>query len=115
MPRIRILSVAATTATGQPPELHRPLPAEILVTDAAHRLAMINATRAPARGATDAWGMTYLFVNSASCTSLLDRSLGHNSDPPTAPGVRHAVAAIFLQVLAMTTAATMVNDSTMDI
>ena len=41
--------------------------------------------------------------------------IGHNSDPPTAPGVRHAVAAIFLQVLAMTTAATMVNDSTMDI
>ena len=74
VPRIRILSVAATTATGQPPELHRPLPAELLVTDAAHRLAMINAARAPARGATDAWGMTYLFVNSASCTSLLDRS-----------------------------------------
>ena len=74
VPRIRILSVAATTATGQPPELHRPLPAELLVTDAAHRLAMIAAARAPARGATDAWGMTYLFVNSASCTSLLDRS-----------------------------------------
>ena len=115
VPRIRILSVAMTTATGQPPELHRPLPAELLVTDAAHRLAKIAAARAPALGATDAWGMTYLFVKSSSCTSLLDRSLGHNSDPPTAPGVRHAVAAIFLQVLAMTTAATMVNDSTMDI
>ena len=72
--RICIVSVAMTTATGQPPELHRPLPAELLVTDAAHRLAMIAAARAPARGATDAWGMTYLFVNSASCASLLDRS-----------------------------------------
>ena len=72
VPRIRILSVAATTATGQPPELHRPLPAEILVTDAAHRLAMITAARAPARGATDAWGMAYLFVNSSSSASLLD-------------------------------------------
>ena len=74
MPRIRILSVAATTATGQPPELHRPLPAELLVTDAAHRLAMIAAARAPARGATNAWGMAYLFVKSSSCASLLDRS-----------------------------------------
>ena len=72
MPRIRILSVAATTATGQPPELHRPLPAELLVTDAAHRLAMIAAARAPARGATNAWGMAYLFVNSSSSASLLD-------------------------------------------
>ena len=35
VPRICIVSVAMTTATGQPPELHRPLPAEILVTDAA--------------------------------------------------------------------------------
>ena len=74
VPRIYIVSVAMTTATGQPPELHRPLPAELLVTDAAHRLAKIAAARAPALGATDAWGMTYLFVNSASCTSLLDRS-----------------------------------------
>ena len=61
-----------TTATGQPPELHRPLPAELLVTDAAHRLAMIAAARAPARGATNAWGMAYLFVNSSSSASLLD-------------------------------------------
>ena len=74
VPRICIVSVAMTTATGQPPELHRPLPAELLVTDAAHRLAMIAAARALARGAMNAWGMTYLFVNSASCTSLLDRS-----------------------------------------
>ena len=74
VPRIYIVSAAMTTATGQPPELHRPLPAELLVTDAAHRLAKIAAARAPALGATDAWGMTYLFVNSASCTSLLDRS-----------------------------------------
>ena len=72
--RICIVSVAMTTATGQPPELHRPLPAELLVTDAAHRLAMIAAPRAPARGATNAWGMAYLFVKSLSCTSLLDRS-----------------------------------------
>ena len=63
-----------TTATGQPPELHRPLPAELLVTDAAHRPAMIAAARAPARGATGAWGMTYLFVKSSSSASLLDRS-----------------------------------------
>ena len=63
-----------TTATGQPPELHRPLPAELLVTDAAHRLAMIAAARAPARGATNAWGMAYLFVKSSSNASLLDRS-----------------------------------------
>ena len=68
------LGVAATTATGQPPELHRPLPAELLVTDAAHRLAMIAAARAPARGATNDWGMAYLFVKSLRCTSLLDRS-----------------------------------------
>ena len=74
VPRICIVSVAMTTATGQPPELHRPLPAELLVTDAAHRLAMIAAARAPARGATNAWGMAYLFVKSLSCTSLLDRS-----------------------------------------
>ena len=74
VPRIRILSVAMTTATGQPPELHRPLPAELLVTDAAHRLAMIAAARAPAHGATNAWGMAYLFVKSSSSASLLDRS-----------------------------------------
>ena len=62
------------TATKQPQELHRPLPAELPVTDAAHRLAMIAAARAPAHGATNAWGMAYLFVKSLSCTSLLDRS-----------------------------------------
>ena len=62
-----------TTATGQPPELHRPLPAELLVTDAAHRLAMIAVARAPARGAMNAWGMAYLFVKSSSSASLLDR------------------------------------------
>ena len=38
------------------------------------RLAMIAAARAPARGATNAWGMAYLFVKSLSCTSLLDWS-----------------------------------------
>ena len=74
VPRIYIVSVAMTTATGQPPELHRPLPAELLVTDAAHRLAMIAAARAPAHGATNAWGMAYLFVKSSSNASLLDRS-----------------------------------------
>ena len=95
VPRIRILSVAATTATGQPPELHRPLPAELLVTDAAHRLAMIAAARAPALGATDAWGMTYLFVNSASCTSLLDRSQQRPAHGAKSSTTR---AAIFVQV-----------------
>ena len=74
VPRIRIVSVAATTATGQPPELHRPLPAEILVTDAAHRLAMIAAARAPALGATNAWGHGLPLVKGSSCSSLLDRS-----------------------------------------
>ena len=111
VPRIRILSVAATTATGQPPELHRPLPAELLVTDAAHRLAMIAAARAPARGATNAWGMAYLFVKSLSCTSLLDRSQQRPAHGTRSSSRRRRD---ILQVLAMTTAATMVNDSTMD-
>ena len=74
VPRIRILSVAATTATGQPQEIHRPLPAELLVADAAHRLAMIAAARAPALGATNAWGHGLPLVKGSSCSSLLDRS-----------------------------------------
>ena len=37
------VSVAMTTATGQAQELHHPLPAELLVADAAHRLVLVNA------------------------------------------------------------------------
>ena len=74
VPRIRILSVAATTATGQAQELHHPLPAELLVADAAHRLVLVTAARAPTHGAMNAWGMAYLFVKSSSSASLLDRS-----------------------------------------
>ena len=74
VPRIRILSVAATTATGQAQELHHPLPAELLVADAAHRLVLVTAARAPTHGAMNARGMAYLFVKSSSNASLLDRS-----------------------------------------
>ena len=81
------------------------------MTDAAHRLAMIAAARAPACGATDAWGMTYLFVNSASCTSLLDRSQQRPAHGAKSSTTR---AAIFVQV-GSGDAAAMVNDSTMDI
>ena len=72
--RICIVSVAMTTATGAAPGAPSSASCRTSRDRRRARLAMIAAARAPARGATNAWGMAYLFVKSLSCTSLLDWS-----------------------------------------
>ncbi len=74
VPRIRIIKRCRDDGYGAAPGAPSSASCRTSRDRRRARLAMIAAARAPARGATNAWGMAYLFVKSLSCTSLLDRS-----------------------------------------